>query len=131
MAQTTQPPTQFNDAAADYQNYRRKTNAVEIERALNADFGITPEEAEAQAPLEFVNPDTTPVTPQPVQARITLTKAPPSLRATVARNVVEIPIQATGGAIEAFNEALKFTDAVGEALTKIGLPSSFLQQAYP
>lgn len=131
MAQATLEGPEVDNAATDYEVYREEISNLEVQRFLDAEFGITREEAAEKEPLEFVNKNTPPATTEPIDAKISLTKIAPSLTRTIAGNIVEIPIQGAGGAIDAFNEVLEFTNDIGDALTKIGLPSSFLQITNP
>lgn len=126
MAETVLEPSNIENAATDYEVYRERVNAIETRRYLEAEFGLPPEDED----VDLVNQDSTPVTPP--DASISIVKKPPSLTKTIAQNIVEIPLQAVvGGPTEAFNEVLKFADDIGEALTKVGLPSSFLQVTNP
>lgn len=124
MAQATFEGPEIDNAAQDYESYRESTNSLEVQKFLDAEFGITREEVERQDPLQFVKKDEAPATTEPIDAKMTFTKS-------IAENIVEIPLQSLGGPIDAFNEVLQFTDDVGTALTKIGLPSSYLQITNP
>jgi len=124
MAQANLSGPNVDNAASDYEEYRDETNSMEVQKFLDAEFGITREEVAEKEPLQFVQEKVAPETAEPIDAKITLTKS-------IAQGIVEIPIQATAGPIDAFNEVLEFTNDVGDALTKIGLPSSFLQITNP
>jgi len=124
MAQATLEGPDVDNAASDYEVYREEVTNLEVQKFLDAELGLNREEEEARDPLEFVKKDATPATTEPIDAKISLTKS-------IAQNIVEIPLQATAGPIDAFNEVLDFTNDIGDALTKIGLPSSFLQITNP
>jgi len=124
MAQATLEGPNVDNAASDYEVYREDVTNLEVQKFLDAELGLNREEEDAKDPLEFVRKDAAPATTEPVDAKISLTKS-------IAENIVEIPVQATAGPIDAFNEVLEFTNDVGDALTKMGLPSSFLQITNP
>ncbi len=124
MAQATLAGPDIDNAASDYESYREDASNLEVQRFLDAEFGISREEIEEKDPLQFVKEKASPATTEPIDAKISLTKS-------IAQNIVEIPAQATAGPIDAFNEVLEFTNDIGDALTKMGLPSSFLQITNP
>lgn len=124
MAQATLGGPEVDNAASDYEKYREDTNSLEVQKFLDAELGLNREEEDAKVPLEFVKKDGVPATTEPIDAKISLTKS-------IAESIVEIPVQATAGPIDAFNEVLEFTNDIGDALTKMGLPSSFLQVTNP
>jgi len=124
MAQATLEGPDGDNAASDYEDYREQTNSLEVQKFLDAEFGIVREEIAEKDPLQFVKEKVAPATAEPIDAKISLTK-------TIAKNIVEIPMQSAGGPIDAFNEFLEFTGDIGDVLTKMGLPSSFLQITNP
>ncbi len=124
MAQATLQGPDIDNAASDYESYREDVSNLEVQRFLDSEFGVSREEIAEKDPLQFVKEKVPPATAEPIDAKISLTKS-------IAQNIVEIPAQATAGPIDAFNEVLEFTNDVGDALTKMGLPSSFLQITNP
>ena len=122
MAEATFGGPDIDNGANDYEGYRQEINDLEVQKFLDAEFGVTREEIAEKEPVQMVKEDTPPVTNKP-DIEITLE--------SIARNVVEIPIQSAGGPLDAFNEVLKFAGDVGDALTSMGLPSSFLQITSP
>ena len=62
MAQATLQGPDTDNAASDYEDYREQTNSLEVQRFLDAEFGIAREEIAEKDPLQFVKEKVAPAT---------------------------------------------------------------------
>ncbi len=112
------PIDNADNAANDYMEYRETVEEQEVAIGFNDFIGQT------DAPQNAVNKTTEIANPGKTPDISIILKS-------TAENIAEIPPQAIAGPIDLANEILQIGESIGEALTDMGLPSSFLQVINP